>query len=73
MSAATLIIDRERCWRTALMVAALQASNGVIPALYAEDLDELEGRLMATGQMHAIDEVAVDLAFWMAFGQQWRP
>lgn len=73
MSAATLITDSERCWRTAQMVAAIQAGNGVIPAIYAADLDDLEDRLMTTGQMHAIDEVAVDLAFWMAFGQEWRP
>jgi hypothetical protein len=73
MSAATLIIDSERCWRTAQMVAAIQASNGPVPAIYAADLDDLESRLMETGRMHAIDEVAVDLAFWMAFGQEFRP
>jgi hypothetical protein len=73
MSAATLITDAERCWRVAQMVAAIQASNGVIPAIYAADLDELEERLMATGRIHAIEEIAVDLAFWMAFGEEWRP
>lgn len=73
MSAATLITDAERCWRTAQMVAAIQANDGIIPAIYAADLDELEDRLMATRQMHAIDEVAVDLAFWMVFGQEFRP
>ncbi len=73
MSAATLIVDSERCWRTAQMVAAIQASNGPVPAIYADDLDELETRLMETGQMHAIEEAAVDLAFWMAFGKVFRP
>ena len=73
MSAATLIVDSERCWRTAQMVAALQQNNGPIPAIFAEDLDELEDRLMATGQMHLVDELAVECAFWMAFGKVFGP
>lgn len=74
MSAVDFIItDRERCWATGQMVACLQAGNGAISALYAADLDELEERLMATGQMHLVDELAVELAFWMAYGKVFRP
>jgi hypothetical protein len=65
----SLVTDRERCWRTGQMLAALQQNNGPIPVIYAEDLDELEDRLMATGQMHLADELAVECAFWMAFGK----
>jgi hypothetical protein len=74
MSAVDFIVtDRERCWATGQMVACLQAGNGAIPAVYASDLDDLEQRLMETGQMHLVDELAVELAFWMAFGTVFRP
>lgn len=70
MSAATLIIDAERCWRTGQMLAAIQASSGPVPVLFEGDLDAIERQLLDCGYMHVLDELAVDLAFWMAFGKE---
>lgn len=68
-----LPIGPERTWATAEMVAALQRRGGAVQVIHAPDLDELEDRLLAGGAVDENEATGVETAFWLAFGERFRP
>lgn len=60
--------DKERQWRTGEMVAAIKARGGVTAELFANDLDEIERRLLL-GLLDPLDESAIEVAYWQAFSK----
>jgi hypothetical protein len=66
------VTDKERVWRATEMVAALKHSGGQYAEQYADDLDDIERRLLL-GLLDPFDEAGLEIVYWGAFGKPFEP
>lgn len=63
----------ERRWRVGEMIAALLRRGGVTGVIFRDDLEDIDDRLTARGMIGRAEEQGVAIAYWMAFGREFRP
>lgn len=63
----------ERRWRVGEMIAALLRRGGITGAIFRDDLEGIDDRVTARDEIDRAEEQNVATAYWMAFGQEFKP